>query len=173
MKRLVILTMLIVAATIPFSLCLPGCNEAQIAEFKLAMAQAEADLAQVQADVAGLPEGPEKEKAKELVKLIEARIESMNKKLLEVEDTPGLILATSQEIGTVVPAPYGSWIALAGVALAGIWRASRAKAAARNIAATVDKVLTPEQKRTIKDQTPLAKALVDEATGKTSIKIPI
>ena len=172
MKRTMMI-LLLASVMIPFAASLSGCNEAEIAEFRLAMAQAEADLAQVQADVAGLPDGPEKEKAKELVALIEARIESMNKKLLAVEDTPGLILATSQEIGSVVSAPYGSWIAIGGVALAGIWRASRAKAAARNIAATVNKVLTPEQKTQIKDQTPLAKALVDEATGKTSIKIPI
>jgi len=152
---------------------LPGCDGVDIAQFKLAVAKAEADLAKVQADVASLPEGPEKKKAQELLVLVDARMKSLNAQLKRVEDEPDLMVAVSREIGMAVPAPFGSWIALVGVALAGVWRAARNKAAAVNIVKTVDEVLTDEQKALITGQTAVAKRIVDEAQGKTKIQLPV
>ena len=167
--RMMILTLLLLICSVLFLATLPGCNEAEVAQFKLSLAQAEADMAQVAQDVATLPDGPEKAKAQELLNLVSARVASLNAQLETIEDTPGLIMATSREIGTVVPPPFGSWIALLGVGLAGIWRSVRARTAARNIAASVDKVLTKEQRAKITGQSALARKIVDEAQSKTPI----
>jgi len=171
MKRATIVILMVLAAvTIPFAVT--GCNNEDVATFKLALAQAEADMAKIQADVAALPDGPEKEKAKELLTLVKSRVESLNSRLKEIEDTPGLIQSVTSEIGTAVPGVVGSWIALGGIALASILRAAQNRAAARQIVASVDTILSDEQKATITGQSATAKRIVDEAQG-TKARLPV
>ena len=178
-----------------------GCTDARIAQIKEALGvadqqmttakavltAAEDALAEEQLRLATLPDGLEKDKAREQVAALQeiaARAQSeagviggvifnLNRDLTNVTEASEMLEVTLREIGTVVPAPYGLFLGLAA-AMIGAVRAVQVKSAAKNIVKTVDKVLTKEQKKELKvlnGQTKLAKKIVDQAQGKTGLPV--
>ena len=91
-------------------------------------------------------------------------LEILQKELADAQDGLDVLIATLNTTAQSVPAPYGLFAGLAATVLVGI-RAARNRQAARQIASSVDGLLTDEQKATIKGQNDKAKRIVDEAQG--------
>ena len=202
MKRtLIALSLLIMTAG--FFMPLAGCTMADVQAIKDTISQANqqsdaytkiiqdanTQLVQAQIQASALPPGLDRDKAlAQVVKLqnvvdsaslhlqkIQAVIASLDQQMKDVTDMPGLITAFSATAGTAAPQPYGLLIALAGTTIAGFLRAAQNRAAARNIAESINPLLTPEQKEALKksaSQSATAKLIVDESQGKT-VKRPV
>jgi len=196
MKR----TTIVLIAALFGTFSLGGCSQEEVEKLKLDLVRGEADLAGVKAllvdakaqlvdiekQVAELPEGEEKTKATEqLVQLrlwidggekhvaaLLARLTTINEKLERIDNGPDMLLEITSEIGEALPPPFGMYLSLGGLLAAIIWRGVKNRTAAREIAASVDTILTDEQKAQIKGQSDKARAIVDEAQSK-KFKLPL
>lgn len=172
---------------------IPGCDAEQIAAIKYELSrtkivldevqkivlEAETQLAKMEADVESLPEGPDKDEAREKLDCIKSQVHAgkvygakvqkhlnrLSERLEGIESGPDLLQQTVSEIGSAIPPPWGMYVSLGGLLAASIWRGVRNRNAAKNIAESVDRFLTPEMKKTI-TQTGTAKRIVDEVQGK-------
>ena len=196
MKR----TTIVLIAALFGTFSLGGCSQEEVEKLKRDLLLGEADLAKAQRvvddakaeldvlakQVEELPAGEQKVKATEqlaqarmlvqggekYIGTIRTRLSALNVRLEMVDNGPDMLQEITGEIGEALPPPFGMYLSLGGLLAAIIWRGVKNRTAAREIAASVDTILTDEQKAQIKGQSDKARAIVDEAQSK-KFKLPL
>ena len=171
MKRV---TMLVMCAVV---LLAPGCADfdRQIAQTKLALAQAESEILILETKIETLADGKEKAQLQTAVALIKKNVTEMKTRLDNVDDEIELFEQIGYQTAENIPGQIGGYVGLGVLLIGSVWRmikkskqAAAEHAAGVQIAASVEAVLTDEQKAQIKGQGDLARAIVNEAQGKAA-----
>jgi len=187
---------------------LPGCTGEQIRQAKATIAtitakagavqaevdQAVAEKAELDARIAAMDPGPERDRAvalsAELQKVADVgrdwiskaneSLSRLNAKLADADDALDLLEAGVEAAEPAIPVPWGSLVGFGSGLVFGLIRAWRTKTAAKNVVTSVqpavDMYLDPDErpergerrKTLVGGQTEAARRLVNEARGKKS-----
>lgn len=191
----VLIAVVLVGVALPIALtsCVPGQVEetrailtqirADMAGVSVQVAMAKADLVKIEADIAAMPEGAEKEAAIKVAAKISEGIAASEKwlgkatqtasaldlALLNAEDGFGVAQAVLDTARDVAPPPWGYIVSSFGGLLLGLVRASYNRWTARNVVRSVDPLVTPDGPDAAAisaAQGAGGKRLVDEAQGR-------